>query len=270
MRTKKQEQGQFFTNPIIANFMCDLVYHKSAQSVLDPAVGKGIFLTCLEKKSAHDIQGLAYDIDSEMINIASGIANKNIQFKNEDYLLSEIKNKPDIIICNPPYNKFQEIPNRNKYIELFKEKYNFVISGYSNLCIYFLMKSLFELNENGKCAYIIPFEFFNTGYGERIKEFFIQSKFLKEIYIFDSKLSLFDDALTTSCILLFEKKEHEKIKFVSINNIEEIKNERFKSSKNYYYSELNHKEKWSKDDIIYTCSLCHFKSIISSLYNSAN
>lgn len=246
MRTKKQELGQFFTNPIIADFMCDLVYHRSAQSVLDPAVGKGIFLTCLEKKSIHNIQGLAYDIDNEMINIASGIANKNIEFKNEDYLLSEIKSKPDIIICNPPYNKFQEIPNRNKYIELFKEKYNFVISGYSNLCIYFLMKSLFELNENGKCAYIIPFEFFNTGYGERIKEFFIQSKFLKEIYIFDSKLSLFDDALTTSCILFFEKKEHEKVKFVLINNIEEIKNKRFKNSKSYYYNELNCKEKWSK------------------------
>ncbi|MBE6687305.1 MAG: hypothetical protein E7591_08805 [Ruminococcaceae bacterium] len=246
MRTKKQELGQFFTNPIIADFMCDLVYHKSAQYVLDPAVGKGIFLTCLEKKGIHSIQGLAYDIDNEMINIANGIANKNIEFKNEDYLLSEIKNKPDIIVCNPPYNKFQEIPDRNKYIELFKEKYNFVISGYSNLCIYFLMKSLFELNENGKCAYIIPFEFFNTGYGERIKEFFIQSKFLKEIYIFDSKLSLFDDALTTSCILLFEKKEHKKVKFVLINNIEEIKNKQFKKSKNYYYNELNCKEKWSK------------------------
>ncbi len=245
MRTKKQELGQFFTNPIIADFMCDLVYHKSAQSVLDPAVGKGIFLTCLEKKSIHSIQGLAYDIDNEMINIASGIANKNIEFKNEDYLLSEIKNKPDIIICNPPYNKFQEIPNRNKYIDLFKEKYNFVISGYSNLCIYFLMKSLFELNENGKCAYIIPFEFFNTGYGERIKEFFIQSKFLKEIYIFDSKLSLFDHALTTSCILLFEKKQHEKVEFVLINDIEEIKNKCFKNSKSYYYNELNCKEKWS-------------------------
>lgn len=246
MRNKKQELGQFFTDPIIANFMCELVYHKSAKSVLDPAVGKGVFLTHLEKISLHSIQGLAYDIDDEMINIASSIVNKNIEYKNEDYLLSEIKNKPDIIICNPPYNKFQEIPNRNKYITLFKERYNFTISGYSNLCVYFLIKSLFDLNEKGKCAYIVPFEFFNTGYGERIKKFFVQSKFLKTIYKFDSNLSLFNDALTTSCILFFEKKEHEKVEFVLVNSIEEIKNKCFENSKSYYYNELNPKEKWNK------------------------
>lgn len=246
MRTKKQNLGQFFTDPIIADFMCDLVYHKSAKSVLDPAVGKGVFLKCLEDKSNHRLQGLAYDIDDEMINTAKSDLKSIVEFKNEDYLLSEIEIKPDIIICNPPYNKFQEITNRNEYIKLFKEKYNFEISGYSNLCIYFLIKSLFELNENGRCAYIVPFEFLNTGYGERIKKFFIQNKFLKVIYKFDSNISLFDDALTTSCILFFEKKEHEKVEFVLVNNIDEIKNNCFENSKFYSYDQLDPKAKWNE------------------------
>ncbi len=246
MRNKKQELGQFFTSPIIANFMCNLVYHKTAKSVLDPAVGKGVFLKGLEEKKEKNLQYLAYDIDDEMINTANSILKTNVEYKNEDYLLSDIKIKPDIIICNPPYNKFQEITNRNEYIKLFKEKYNFEISGYSNLCIYFLIKSLFELNENGKCAYIVPFEFLNTGYGERIKKFFIQSKFLKVIYKFDSNLLLFDDALTTSCILVFEKKEHEKVEFVLVDNIDEIEKNCFKNSKFYSYDKLNHKKKWNE------------------------
>lgn len=226
--------------------MCDLVYFKNAKYVLDPAIGKGIFFKILNKKSIHNFKGLAYDIDPKMINIANNLSNSNIEYKNEDYLLSDIKIKPDIIVCNPPYNKFQEIPNRNKYIEFLKEKYDFSISGYSNLCIYFLIKSLFELNEKGKCVYIVPFEFLNTGYGERIKEFFIQSKYLKAIYKFNSSISLFDDALTTSCILFFEKKEHEQVEFVFVKSITEIEERRFKSKKIYCYNELNPKEKWNK------------------------
>ena len=246
MRNKKQELGQFFTNPTIADFMCELVCHKNAKNVLDPAVGQGVFLKFLESKKKQNLQYLAYDIDGEMIKAASNILDTDVEYKKEDYLLSEIEIKPDIIICNPPYNKFQEISNRNEYIEFFRKKFGFEISGYSNLCVYFLIKSLFELNENGKCAYIVPFEFLNTGYGERIKKFFIQNKFLKVIYKFDSNLSLFDDALTTSCILLLEKTEHEKVEFVLVNNIEEIKSNSFKNSKFYSYNELDYKEKWNK------------------------
>ncbi len=245
MRSKKQELGQFFTNPTIADFMCELVYHKNAKKVLDPAVGQGVFLKFLESKKKQNLQYLAYDIDGEMIKASSNVLDFNVEYKKEDYLLSEIEIKPDIIICNPPYNKFQEICNRNEYIEFFKKKFDFEISGYSNLCVYFLIKSLYELKENGKCAYIVPFEFLNAGYGERIKKFFIKNKFLKAIYKFDSTLSIFDDALTTSCILLFEKTEHEKVEFVLVNNIEEIENNSFENSKFYSYNELNYKEKWN-------------------------
>ncbi len=245
MKSKKQELGQFLTNPNIARFMSELVYNKNAQIVLDPAVGEGIFLQCLKKNKTDQLQFIAYDVDETMIDKSKSCVKANVEYINKDYLLSEIETQPDIIICNPPYSKFQEITNRKEYIKLFKERYNFKISGYSNLCVYFLIKSLFELKVGGKCAYIIPFEFLNTGYGEQIKEFFIQSKYLKTIYKFDSNIPLFDDALTTSCILLFEKKEHENVEFILVEDINEVDNKYFKNVKSYSYGELNHKEKWN-------------------------
>lgn len=245
MKTKKQEFGQFFTNPIIADFMSELVYSNNADFVLDPAVGEGIFLKTLTNKSKKDLNFIAYDIDDEMITKSSEILSKNVQYKNEDYLLSTLEVYPDIIICNPPYNKFQEIPNRNIYINLFKEKYGIKLSGYSNLCMYFLIKSLFELKENGKCIYIVPYEFLNTGYGTVIKDFFVKSKYLKTIYKFDNSISLFDDALTTSCILFFEKTCQEKVEFVLIKDIKEIETKKFKHTKSYYYCDLDCKEKWN-------------------------
>lgn len=245
MRNKKQLLGQFLTNPIIADFMSELVYFDEANNVLDPAVGEGVFIQHLEKRRTNELRYIAYDIDKAMIKKSKDCVNADVQYIHQDYLMSEIETQPDIIICNPPYNKFQEISNRDAYIERFKEKYNFCIGGYSNLCVYFLIKSLFELKDGGKCAYIIPYEFLNTGYGERIKEFFVRSRYLKTIYKFDSKLSVFDDAITTSCILVFEKKHNKSVEFVLVEGIDEIQSKEFRNISIYSYDELDYKEKWN-------------------------
>ena len=245
MNTKKKALGQFFTTPLIADFMSKLVCFDGAKTVLDPAVGEGVFLKYLDINKSSELNYIAYDVDEEMIETSKKDFNNNVQYHCKDYLFAEISNKPDIIICNPPYNKFQEIPNRDEYIELFAKKYGISISGYSNLCVYFLVKSLFDLKDNGKCVYIIPYEFFNTGYGKTIKKFLLKTKFLQSIYKFDSNISVFDDALTTSCILLFEKKEHDSIEFICVNDLEEIKNKTFQQKKSYSYSHIDYKQKWS-------------------------
>ena len=56
MNTKKKELGQFFTSPIIADFMSKLVYFDSAKTVLDPAVGEGVFLKYIDinKKNVYN------------------------------------------------------------------------------------------------------------------------------------------------------------------------------------------------------------------------
>lgn len=244
MNTKKKELGQFFTSPLVADFMSKLVYFDSAKTVLDPAVGEGVFLKSLDINRKNALQYIAYDVDESMIKASKKLLNYNVQYECEDYLTSDISIKPDIIICNPPYNKFQEIKKRNEYIDLFKKKYGVSISGYSNLCVYFLIKSLLELKDNGKCVYIVPYEFLNTGYGEAIKKFLLESKHLKAIYKFDKKLYIFDDVLTTSCILLFEKKEHENIDFINVTNIEEIKSGVFDQIQSYPYPKLDYKQKW--------------------------
>lgn len=245
MNIKKKALGQFFTNPLIADFMSKLVCFDGAKTALDPAVGEGVFLKYLNNNKSNELNYIAYDVDEDMIETSKKSFNNNIQYHCKDYLISEIYNKPDIIICNPPYNKFQEILKRDEYIELFAKKYGISISGYSNLCVYFLVKSLFDLKDNGKCVYIIPYEFFNTGYGETIKKFLLESKFLKSVYKFDNNISIFDDALTTSCILLFEKKEHNSIEFISVNDLVEIKNNTFKQIQSHSYSYLDYKQKWS-------------------------
>lgn len=243
MRSKKKELGQFFTDPVIAEFMVKLVLDDKTKTLLDPAVGMGVFT-----KIAHSRDGnldiTACEIDPEMIVNFRKENSYPFSLYEQDYLYCMFDKKFDAILCNPPYNKFQEIPNRSTIIKDFHSRYSVKLSGYSNLCVYFLVKSMNEMNENGKCCYIIPYEFLNTGYGKVIKKYLLESRMLKTIIKFSNNLSLFSEAITTSCIIVLENNNRSSVDFVNINNVDELDNLSFSNIKEYSYSELSPDEKW--------------------------
>ena len=243
MKSKKKELGQFFTEPTIARFMVKWVLENNPRNVLDPAVGMGAF-TQVVAEAHPNIDITACEIDPEMITNFKDENNYPCTLFEQDYLSCFFDKKFDAIICNPPYNKFQAISNRDSIIEDFYSRYFIKMSGYSNLCVYFLIKSINELNENGKCCYIIPYEFMNTGYGKVIKQYLLDTKMLKTVIKFNNNLNLFSKAITTSCILLLENKTHNRIDFINIDSLNELNNLYFKNRKSYSYSDLSSSEKW--------------------------
>ncbi len=245
MKNEKKELGQYFTNPDIAMFMAKSILDERTETVLDPAVGHGVFLKCLEKISTKKLKYTAYDIDSQMIEKIKNDNLSEIELYEGDYLADITERKYDGVICNPPYNKFQKIPKRKEYISNFKENFGIDMSGYCNLCVYFLIKSLNELKKNGKCAYIMPYEFLNTGYGTEIKRFMLNDRRLKTIYRINYNINLFDDATTTSCIILFDGAKHNSVNFITVNCVEELFGDEFKNSESHSFGELDPKEKWN-------------------------
>lgn len=243
MKSKKKELGQFFTDPFIARFMVNLILEDNPRKVLDPAVGMGAFTRIISEANP-DIDITACEIDPEMIVNFKNENNYLYSLVEKDYLSCFFDEKFDAIICNPPYNKFQEISNRDRIIADFHSRYNIKMSGYSNLCVYFLIKSMNELKENGKCCYIIPYEFMNTGYGKVIKQYLLETKMLKTIIKFSNNISLFSKAITTSCILFLENKEHAVIDFVNIDDVNDLDNLNFKRRKSYSYYDLSPSQKW--------------------------
>lgn len=245
----KKKYGQFFTEPIIADFMTKISVTKDTKTFLDPAVGPGIFVQKAYEIN-HNLIINAYEIDEKMVRKYDDNIKFDTNLNNEDFLYSD-ENKYDTIVCNPPYNKFQEIPDRKKLILDFENKYGIKLSGYTNYCMYFLIKSLNCLTENGKCVFIIPYEFMNCGYGEIIKEYFLKTKMLKYLIKFNNDLKLFSDAMTTSCILFFENSIHNCVNFIEIKEVaelQEVLNEKYMNLKHisYEYDQLKSKEKWSK------------------------
>ncbi len=221
----RKKFAQFFTPQDIAEIMSLwLLGNQKLHLVLDPAFGLGIFSRVLRSMKS-DIEVKGYDIDPLIIEeagkIFADIANVNIL--NEDYIYNGWENRYDGIICNPPYLKFHNYENTEALIE-FKQRLNYDLTGFTNIYTLFLLKSLTQLNPDGRCAYIIPLEFLNSDYGTNVKHLLLRTGMLRHIIVFDNKAHLFDDATTTSCIVLCENNDSTtKVKFSFVKNIEDLK-----------------------------------------------
>jgi adenine-specific DNA-methyltransferase len=224
--------GQVFTPFPIACFMAKWIVSKqNCKLILDPATGLGIFLRAIlnQTDSNNEYQLIGYDIDSRVLEKAQALfqnyGNYNVRFINRDYMFNDWDTKYDGIICNPPYQRFQKYKNRNKILAEFHNRLGLTLSGLTNLHTLFLLKSISQLSEHGRAAYILPSEFLNTDYGVMIKKILIAYQSLKYVITFDSKENLFDNVITTSCILLFDNSTNiQTVEFISVKSFHDLAN----------------------------------------------
>src|SRR5699024_9187052 len=145
-----------------------------------------------------------FEIDAKILNEAKVEFKdlKNIELNHQDYMFNDWNNKYDGIICNPHYFKFHDYDNK-PIIKEVQKHLKLKLNGFTNLYALFLLKSIYQLRDQGRMAYIIPSEFLNSDYGVFIKSYLLKTGILKHIFIIDFEENVFDDALTTASILLF-------------------------------------------------------------------
>lgn len=239
--------GQYFTNPVIARFMCDWAC-RNAKTVLDPAVGNSIFLKYASDINPHcELRG--YEIDKNILDFFGNPTSADIC--NSDYLLNSWDSQYDAIVCNPPYNRFQAVSNRVEILENIRIHTGIEYSSYTNLYVLFLIKSIFQMSDNGRLAYIIPNEFLNSKYGVAIKNLMIEKRLLKSIINFRNDKDLFFNATTTCCILLLDREENDEIRFYNLSSIDQLnapattvlEKEKYISVR---YADIRPDEKWRR------------------------
>ncbi len=214
----RKKFAQFFTPYAVADIMTEWLLHaQNMHTVLEPAFGLGIFSRILlSKKNNLDIKG--FDIDDTILNEArKDFSNyENVQLLLQDYMFNDWDNKYDGIICNPPYFKFHDYDNKSILKEI-EQRLSCKLSGFTNLYTLFLLKSIHQLKPGGRCIYIVPSEFMNSDYGKLVKQHLIKTQTLRHIIVFDFEENVFDDALTTSCIILCANDD--KTDYVRFTNI---------------------------------------------------
>lgn len=256
----RKKFAQFFTPEQVSDFMSSWVLYgiEGKADVLEPAFGLGVFTRSMHKLNPQ-IRVVGYEIDRIMYAYAKeNFANSryDVTLSNENYLTASWTEKFDGIICNPPYQKFHDYDNAT-LVPLVNKKLHTHLNGFTNIYTLFLLKSIFQIKEGGRMAYIIPSEFLNSDYGVEVKRALLRSGVLKHIIIIDFTQCAFDDALTTACILLCQKdKNTNYIYFSNIGNVNDLEVSKSHHT-TYFVDDLNPEIKWKQ----------YYENTQSSKYN---
>ncbi len=245
----RRKYAQFFTPEQISDFMASWVLNgiQGEANILEPAFGLGIFSRSIYKINPQ-VKVVGYDVDRTIYDYAcNNFANSeyNIRLICENYITASWTERYDCIICNPPYLKFHDYDNAT-LVPVVNNKLKTHLNGFTNIYTLFLLKSIFQMKEGGRMAYIIPSEFLNSDYGVEVKRVLLRSGVLRHIIIVDFTQCAFDDALTTACILLCEKdKKTTDIHFSNINDVAHLASSLTEYT-TFAASQLNPDIKWKQ------------------------
>lgn len=159
-----REKGQFWTPDWIAEAMVEYVLAGQDVRLFDPAVGAGAFFRAAKKIAREKGLSVAFagmDIDPATLEQAlmQGLDSDDLEnVEIRDFVLQPPQNKLSAIVANPPYIRHHRIPSETKeqLKRLSLQTLGTVLDGRAGLHVYFLIRALTLLEENGRLAFIMP------------------------------------------------------------------------------------------------------------------
>ena len=139
------------------------------KKILEPSCGSCEFINYIDTIfNDAEITGIEYN-DTIFNSIKDlKIKNNSLNLFNDDYLKFDIENndKYDLIVGNPPYYVISDKSEINKnQMKKYKEYYE----GRANIFILFIIHSLMKLNDNGILAFVLPKNFLNCQYYNKLR-----------------------------------------------------------------------------------------------------
>ena len=127
----------------------------------------------------------------------------------------------DAVIGNPPYIRIQTMKEWAPLeVELYKQLYKSASSGNYDIYVVFIEQGLKLLNANGLLGFICPNKFFNSKYGEPLREIIAKGQHLKHVVHFGDQ-QVFTGATTYTCLLFLNKEPANHCQFVKVNELAE-------------------------------------------------
>jgi adenine-specific DNA-methyltransferase len=193
---KAKSLGQYMTPKFVADFMVSLITKPKDSLVLEPSAGMGVFLNSLNEQGFTNI--IAYEIDTTLTNISP------IPIIYRDYLETEPKQEYDVIIGNPPYVRWKNMPTQWK--KRFKEEkyWNNVMNGLSDLTYAFIYHSVNKLKKDGELIFICPMFWMETVHGRNVRKHIIE-KGSMEVIVNLGEAKVFNEVSSTITIFKYVK-----------------------------------------------------------------
>jgi adenine-specific DNA-methyltransferase len=149
----------------IAKLMVELATVCRKEAVLDVGCGRGVFLEVLKEEGYENIYGV--EIDEELFRYCRE------SFENVilgDFLTYEFEQPFGLIVGNPPYAHFSNIPTH-----LAKSVKEITKTGEGDIYYAFILRALSLLKEGGELIYIVPYHFFYNTHAKHLRETLLSS-----------------------------------------------------------------------------------------------
>jgi len=256
-RAERNRLGQFATPPTLAGSIVSatlkLLPERTHIRFLDPAFGTGAFYSALVGLvvGARLDSAQGFEIDREFGLAAAGLwRSSGLRLHIADFTLAAVPTdpaaKPNVLICNPPYVRHHHLDReaKTRLQMAVKHRLGIDVSGLSGLYGYFMLLSHAWMADGGVAAWLVPSEFMDVGYGRAIKRYLLDQVETLRIHRFDPAEVQFDDALVSSCVVWFRKRQPmpgQPVVFSYGGSIEAPRTERLVSA-----DELRLERKWTR------------------------
>ena len=233
---EKKNEGIYFTSNTIIEPTIKLIkkYLKNKTiNILEPSCGSCQFINFLKDEIKYkNIHGV--ELNKTIFNEIKDLYNdKNIILYNQDFLSFGNSMMYELIIGNPPYfvlNKPKKTKKEekdykkkiliyNKKYKKFKKeilKYKKFYDGRVNIYIIFIAKSLELLVDKGILAFVLPKNFLNCLYYDKLKEYI--NKNYKIIDIVDHSSDKYIDTEQNTCMFILQNCKGDNTSFIYEKN----------------------------------------------------
>lgn len=207
MKTDK-ETGSYYTPYELIRFMVKYLNEKGQDfsCVLEPSVGDGRFLSALLLES-QEIDAIEL-FDKKVRYVRRKYNNSKLKIMKRDFLKYAMtsKRKYSLIIGNPPYiNK--KVMDKEEIIraKLLCKQEGLQESIMQNMWLAFVVGAIRLLEENGSIFFVLPMEFLQVQYAEKLREY-LEGKF-NTIHIISFCEKIFEDIEQEVCLVYLTNKK---------------------------------------------------------------
>jgi type I restriction-modification system DNA methylase subunit len=126
----------------------------------------------------------------------------------------------DIVLGNPPYERIQVLKKKSPaYVKYLDNAGFHAATKNYDLAVIFIEKGVKLLKEMGEFGYIVTNKFIQADYGEGIRDYLSESKFIRELIDFGDQ-QVFDDATTYTVLTFLSSRPIEALKYALIRKLE--------------------------------------------------
>ncbi|MFA6489756.1 MAG: N-6 DNA methylase [Candidatus Micrarchaeia archaeon] len=214
-----RDKGQFWTPGWVAEAMVSYLFAGDKRTIFDPCVGAGAFFQAAKNvaKSLHQkikLEGTEIDPVTLKEAIKNGLTEDDLSsVEIRDFVLNAPTTKIDAIVANPPYIRHHRI---SKNVKLELQNYSLKITGKkidgrAGYHVYFLMKGLELLSDNGRLVFILPADVCEGKFSTMLWEWISTNFCIDAVIAFTPQASPFPKQDTNPIILMIRKSKPKPI-----------------------------------------------------------